>query len=455
MPSIIATQQQWPRGPANELHGAAYHGCTEKTTALLSKGLINIDEGDPSGWTPLIVASNRGFSPAVQVLLDGGANISIASDGGFTALHHAAQGGHLAVTTDLVTAGADLDATTDSGATPLHLAVINRYQQVVTALIEAGVDVDSHRKDFPTPLFFAAGLGYIDIARELLLGSANALLTPLSASTVLPLNAAALSGHSKVVCELIKQRGIAGCAGPSGGVDALCEAAVTQQVEVMALLMDAGVMDTGAALVNAARWGGEVATKFLLQQRQFLQGSPTGLAEYVNFCGDTGLTALLASVACGFDASGKPQLLSPRVVRLLMDAGADTRLGSRIPNGGGSSDYVTPLGRTNDNLRSKCVAAKPATEEQLHRLEAIRRLLMRVEAVHAQSWLWHTDVVSNARAVGNASKTPRTTPASSHQLTLMLPILRRRRRGALLAPVLRCGFQERFKESGLNIFTVL
>lgn len=53
--------------------------------ALLSKGLINIDEGDPSGWTPLIVASNRGFSPAVQVLLDGGANISIASDGGFTA----------------------------------------------------------------------------------------------------------------------------------------------------------------------------------------------------------------------------------------------------------------------------------------------------------------------------------------------------------------------------------
>ena len=47
-------------------------------------------------------------------------------------------------------------------------------------------------------------------------------------------------------------------------------AAKYQHVDVMALLMGAGVVDTGearrSAMVHAGRWGGEAAVKLLRQQ---------------------------------------------------------------------------------------------------------------------------------------------------------------------------------------------
>lgn len=42
-----------PRGPEYELHYAARDGSIERTRALLSRGSIDIDERDPTGWTPL------------------------------------------------------------------------------------------------------------------------------------------------------------------------------------------------------------------------------------------------------------------------------------------------------------------------------------------------------------------------------------------------------------------
>ena len=41
----------------------------------------------------------------------------------------------------------------------------------------------------------------------------------------------------------------------TSGVDAICVAAEAQHVETMAMLMDAGVVDTGPGLLSAARWG--------------------------------------------------------------------------------------------------------------------------------------------------------------------------------------------------------
>eukprot|EP00903_Cladosiphon_okamuranus_P016591 g15305.t1 len=91
----------------------------------------------------------------------------------------------------------------------------------------------------------------------------------------------------------------------------------------MAILMDAGVLDSGQALFEAARWGRESAVKVLLQQLQ-LAGSPMDLAGNVNFCDSAGFTALFSSIASWVDAAGKPRLLSPRMVQMLVDAGADT-----------------------------------------------------------------------------------------------------------------------------------
>lgn len=67
---------------------------------------------------------------------------------------------------------------------------------------------------------------------------------------------------------------------------------------------------------------------------------------------------------------------------------------------------------------------QPATEEYLHRLEAIRRLLLRVEAVHAVSWLWPSDAPFVGRAAGNGPE-----PPSPPLRLMLLPILRRRTKG--------------------------
>lgn len=88
-----------------------------------------------------------------------------------------------------------------------------------------------------------------------------------------------------------------------------------------------------------------------------------------------------------------PRLLSPRVVRLLTDAGADT---TSTPAG---YNFRTLLTCIHERLGENKVGGEDATEEQLHRLEAVRRLLLQEKAVHAGSWLWHRDAqVSEARA---------------------------------------------------------
>ncbi|CAM9576425.1 unnamed protein product, partial [Ectocarpus fasciculatus] len=74
----------------------------------------------------------------------------------------------------------------------------------------------------------------------------------------------------------------------------------------------------------------------------------------------------------------------PRVVRLLLDAGADVTSTCSFPGGNPRS----PLSQCIRSIRSKSCQGLPATEEQLNRLEAARRLLLRVEAIHAVSWLW-------------------------------------------------------------------
>ena len=91
--------------------------------APLSEGSIDIDQGNPQGWTPLIVASGMDYSRAVRILLNKGANVSIMTDGGVTALLLSAQKGHL-------------EANTSGGsATPLHLAAEYGHSEVMSMLI--------------------------------------------------------------------------------------------------------------------------------------------------------------------------------------------------------------------------------------------------------------------------------------------------------------------------------
>ena len=67
--------------------------------ALLSGGLIDIDQGDSQGHTPLMMASAMGNSQVVRILLDKGTNVSMVSPSGRSALlWEPTHRGHFAIT---------------------------------------------------------------------------------------------------------------------------------------------------------------------------------------------------------------------------------------------------------------------------------------------------------------------------------------------------------------------
>ena len=415
-----------------ELHKAAFQGSTERTTAILSRGSIDIDGVDLElGFSALMVAAGAGHARVVQILLDHGADVSIVSPGGCTAVLLAAEQGHVAATTMLIKAGADLEVTDNEGFTPLHLAAHSGDWGMIRVLVQGGANVDRRfAKDRQTALHRCANLGHADATRELLRGKADAMMTtpPADGLKFVALELASTSGHSAVVRELIQHVGIKGCGGASRGVLALRGATQVRRLDIMAMLTEAGVVDTGEALTMAACYAHEACAKFLLQQHR--ARNPAGARAYLETRDEAGRTPLFCCIAfCP----------STRMVRLLIDAGADTYSAVRIADPvGGMGFNNTPLGWTKLHLEViKTVNGKPATDKQLDTLRAIRRLLLRVAAVHAVSWLWPGGVpfVLRAAAQGSGGINSTTTPPVATPLTAMLPVLRERasRRGVLLA----------------------
>ena len=440
--------RQSHRGAVNKLHRAANDGSAERTLAILSAGAgagggsINIDDGDPVGMTPLMLAALNGYSRVVEILLEKGATISIADSDGLTALHAGALGGHAAVTRLLVKAGADLEvAISSTGAKALHLAAIRGHSEVVNALIEAGANPNSRRLDGSTPLYVAAFEGHVGAVKALLRAKADPLLqrTNPTGGYCVPLSGAAQGGHLEVVRELIRHVGINGCGGPSNffAADALRLAAQFQRTDIMAALVDAGTADTGFALLMAAGLGREASVRFLLRQ-------PVG-RHHVNRTERSGRTPLMCCMGFGgySSPSGDFRSPSPRIARLLVDAGADTTSNVRLVDREWRLLYNdTPLGFVNRMLREKKIGEDDATDHQLHRLEGIRRLLLRVEAVHATSWLWvngDDGVPPGTLAVVRGTTGKAAKKTASTQFATMMPILRQRarRRAALMSLMLR------------------
>lgn len=111
---------------------------------------------------------------------------------------------------------------------------------------------------------------------------------------------------------------------------------------------------------------------------------------------------------------------------MLIDAGADAT--SSVPTRA-HEGYGRPLGFVNRVIREKKVDGETATDEQLHKLEAICRLLLTVESVHAASWRWQENVPSLSRVSKSKRRRTKTT---STQLRATMPVLRiRARKGGL------------------------
>lgn len=199
----------------------------------------------------------------------------------------------------------------------------------------------------------------------LLRAGANAQLAHSSPSdnACFPLDVAAEYGHWEVAHELMQERGIEGCGGEIDGCGALYWAAMHQHLKVLKVLARGGVVDKGAALYLAAKHGRESSVKFLLLQRK-RSGNGEGAA-YVNICHPSGATVLVRSI----------QACSPRVTRLLVDAGADTTTPVRLLSEEGFVVFVgTSLAYTNSIIRNKEIEGEEASESQLHSVYTAWRL---------------------------------------------------------------------------------
>lgn len=183
------------------------------------------------------------------------------------------------------------------------------------------------------------------------------------------LEKAAFRGHYDTVQRMLSRVGLEGCGGASRGVKALELAAGADQVEVMQLLTEAGVRDTGTAFVCAVI--GKHRKSILFLRKQYERDS---LDHINNGAKSSGPTLLICAIR------NYKYKFAPKLVRWLLDAGASTTTSVTMVDDDGYEAH--------NGSALECMRTHRLAKVENGRLDAIGRLLQQEEAIHAKSWLW-------------------------------------------------------------------
>ena len=133
----------------------------EKHDAAAVRKLIeqgaNVDELEPSGDAPLVMAAYLGHAEIVGLLLDAGADVKAVDPGmKATALHAASYAGRTEAAKLLVEGGVEIDKQGPyNGYTALHDAIWQNNVDVARVLIDAGANLTLKSNSGQTPLDFA------------------------------------------------------------------------------------------------------------------------------------------------------------------------------------------------------------------------------------------------------------------------------------------------------------
>jgi len=214
---------------ATALHWAVHHDLGATVDLLLRRG-AKVNAANDHGVTALALACETGSVPMVERLLRAGADPNIATKTGVTPLMAAARAGSVEAVKALLAKGADVNAVEAShGQSALMWAVSQRHPEVTSTLIESHADVRArtpvrHRTiqtgnrygdqntikgsvgetDLGgfTPLLFAARVGDLESARDLL--KAGAPVDDAAANGATALTIAAHSGQGEVATLLLE-----------------------------------------------------------------------------------------------------------------------------------------------------------------------------------------------------------------------------------------------------------
>jgi ankyrin repeat protein len=176
------------------LHWAAYRDDLETVDLLIRAG-AKVNAATDLGVTPLWTASQNGSAAIVARLLAAGANPNAALFAGETPVMIAARSGSVAVVGQLIAKGANVNVHGARGQTALMWAAAQKHPEVVKVLVENGADVHArsevwnevmavsphgyldYNRAIPhggdTPLMFAARVGDLASAKLLVAGGAN------------------------------------------------------------------------------------------------------------------------------------------------------------------------------------------------------------------------------------------------------------------------------------------
>ncbi|XP_051502088.1 ankyrin repeat domain-containing protein 23-like isoform X1 [Myxocyprinus asiaticus] len=162
-------------------------------------GMVNVNVHDKMGFTPLMVAAQKGFTSLVEILVKHGADIDMRDSAGKDSLMLACYAGHLETVKYLRQCGASWQSQDMDGCTPLHWAVDGGHQPVISYMIQEGCEVDVRDKvSLWTPLMHVSAIsGDAAVASILLQAGADVNVRDKAGKT--PLMVAVLNNHEELV----------------------------------------------------------------------------------------------------------------------------------------------------------------------------------------------------------------------------------------------------------------
>ena len=167
-----------------------------------NRSLINIVH--KSGKTPLFSASNRGYLPVVERLLQEQVDPNIPDNTGCTPLRAACFGGHLPVVERLLQEQVDPNIPDNTGCTPLRIASGKGYLPVVERLLQEQVDPNIPDNTGCTPLRAACFGGHLPVVERLLQEQVDPNIPDNTGCT--PLRIASGKGYLPVVERLLQEQ---------------------------------------------------------------------------------------------------------------------------------------------------------------------------------------------------------------------------------------------------------
>ncbi|TRY85675.1 hypothetical protein DNTS_020371 [Danionella cerebrum] len=186
-PEITASTEAYPLN-GRHLHSAVLKMQEEELSRVLQSGKVEVDVPDRLDYTPLMMATMKGFNRGVEILVSHGADVNRKNSSGkdrlmevvkqlrgyeaswssqdrtgCSALHWAAVDardnaswtslmmvcvvtGDVDVASLLISAGADVNAQDTDGKTPLMVAVLKNHEQLVQMLLNKGADSEIQNK---------------------------------------------------------------------------------------------------------------------------------------------------------------------------------------------------------------------------------------------------------------------------------------------------------------------